>query len=127
MPSKYKAGIFANLPPPCVEIKFSAQNLSEDFIREFKFPTPYGDLKFSITQMSNLNEPKTTVFPTPYGDLKFSTCESQTKNRRVFLFPTPYGDLKFSTESEEANALGLKMFPTPYGDLKFSTIISVRR
>ena len=72
MPSKYKAGIFANLPTPCGEIKFSAQNLSEDFIREFKFPTPYGDLKFS-TDKPIYVERSASTFPTPYGDLKFST------------------------------------------------------
>ena len=73
MPSKYKAGIFANLPSPCGEIKFSAQNLSEDFIREFKFPTPYGDLKFSTRENFEKIKGFATKFPTPYGDLKFST------------------------------------------------------
>ena len=90
----------------------------------YGFPSPTGDLYFSIvpvlTSHAGLNP-----FPSPTGDLYFSIHASIRQNWRQ-RFPSPTGDLYFSIKPKAAQKFISHKFPSPTGDLYFSIEISLK-
>ena len=50
-----------------------------------------------------------TKFPSPYGELHFSIRERPHNHRRQEQFPSPYGELHFSIYGDEINRMSLKV------------------
>ena len=59
-----------------------------------KFPSPIGELHFSILYLENFHI-YITQFPSPIGELHFSITSSFTSGLSS-LFPSPIGELHFS-------------------------------
>ena len=115
------------------------------------FPSPVGDLYFSIKvkDMRNIKDSVSVPcrgliflnnhlnyvtdflkFPSPVGDLYFSMGKYQRNKQNGKKFPSPVGDLYFSIFIEVLhNTSKSGRFPSPVGDLYFSIIrvISVHR
>ena len=86
----------------------------------FLFPSPTGDLYFSITSANICSTKK--EFPSPTGDLYFS-IESTISMKNIAWFPSPTGDLYFSIIKVDCVISILFPFPSPTGDLYFSIIV----
>ncbi len=60
-------------------------------------------------------------FPSPIGELHFSIELIDCKEAGTRAFPSPIGELHFSILSQIGNAqIGTKLFPSPIGELHFS-------
>ena len=59
----------------------------------YEFPSPYGELHFSIDTVKAVHI--VYRFPSPYGELYFS-IRSEKMKKQEFEFPSPYGELHFS-------------------------------
>ena len=84
----------------------------------FLFPSPTGDLYFSITSANICSTKK--EFPSPTGDLYFSISICTPSG---FCSPVsvPYRGLIFLNEQISfTNSSGFVSFPSPTGDLYFS-------
>ena len=117
----------------------SQSYLLSEHIIPFRFPSPTGDLYFSIMRKSA--KKSLQRFPSPTGDLYVSIINDEY-DRLEFLFPSPTGDLYFSIGNQFLpgnciyvsvpyrgliflnNSLvseeGEMLFPSPTGDLYFS-------
>ena len=62
------------------------------------------------------------LFPSPVGDLYFSIGEINAYDEYDLLFPSPVGDLYFSIWINFCIPVAIK-FPSPVGDLYFSILI----
>ena len=81
------------------------------------FPSPIGELHFSICQFLRLIHLQ--EFPSPIGELHFSILESECI--RVELeFPSPIGELHFSMVDGLDVQKFIDTFPSPIGELHFS-------
>ena len=82
------------------------------------FPSPYGDMFFSIGEKwSACGAGKVSV---PLRGYVFLNPNSYNVSLAPELFPSPYGDMFFSIEKTEPNGNELIRFPSPYGDMFFS-------
>ena len=84
------------------------------------FPSPIGELHFSITPSFFVITPLKTRFPSPIGELHFSISYEKPKMLCRRSFPSPIGELHFSIVSEYEYIFGHPEFPSPIGELHFS-------
>ena len=72
-------------------------NDKKDVAKRFciRFPSPIGELHFSIEFKANVNEE--LMFPSPIGELHFSIMMKEIlTEEKVKQFPSPIGELHFS-------------------------------
>ena len=84
-----------------------------------KFPSPYGELHFSIGKYILF---ATEAVSVPLRGTTFLNRHISSVILTGFMFPSPYGELHFSIQrcfcKDE-----LQEFPSPYGELHFSMIL----
>ena len=86
-----------------------------------KFPSPTGDLYFSIDGW--FTDDYQTVFPSPTGDLYFSIRLSKTNIQYLFV-SVPYRGLIFLNNATVGVAKDPKKVSVPYRGLIFLNIVS---
>ena len=78
----------------------SQSYLLSEHIIPFRFPSPTGDLYFSIEKHATIAN-YVTMFPSPTGDLYFSIASATLTRTFCPRFPSPTGDLYFSIPSPQ--------------------------
>ncbi len=103
-------------PSPIGELHFS---INQKFIKKIggPFPSPIGELHFSIAWPSLLI--CRDSFPSPIGELHFSIMIDFLTGI-VYLFPSPIGELHFSIMKKKWDDYEDTSFPSPIGELHFS-------
>ena len=66
-------------------------------ILHYRFPSPIGELHFSI--IHPLFKDLDDQFPSPIGELHFSIDNTEFVNKAATLFPSPIGELHFSIKA----------------------------
>ena len=84
----------------------------------FQFPSPIGELHFSIWILENHRDNKLHSFPSPIGELHFSICIKQRKTESINCFRPLSGS--YISQSECKMYRRHKQFPSPIGELHFS-------
>ena len=105
------------------------------------FPSPIGELHFSIRIVNHLQVQN--VFPSPIGELHFSIVTCKLANKTFSKFPSPIGELHFSILEKDTmkvvshsfrplsgsyisqyirmmQCFCVTLFPSPIGELHFS-------
>ena len=65
---------------------------------------------------------KNKPFPSPIGELHFSIRNNDGLVEAYKLFPSPIGELHFSMLKESPVSIYCTLFPSPIGELHFSII-----
>ena len=93
-----------------------------------KFPSPIGELHFSILYLENFHI-YITQFPSPIGELHFSIVNAVCSILSG-RFPSPIGELHFSIKRYKMGKKGIKQVSVPYRGATFlndrSYIFSVK-
>ena len=115
--TKTEAELRIRFPSPVGELHFSISSGNSLHIF-FAFPSPVGELHFSI-QISGCLEEEMGIFPSPVGELHFS-MDNKAPRQKQEAFPSPVGELHFSMVSLLYQYSRLSRFPSPVGELHFS-------
>ena len=83
------------------------------------FPSPIGELHFSILDIRETERVEYTV-SVPYRGATFLNSISALVSNDVSVFPSPIGELHFSILIDGKDENGNDKFPSPIGELHFS-------
>ena len=82
------------------------------------FPSPYGELHFSIVKVTSQKDQKKVSVPLR-GTTFLNDFASILASAQI-AFPSPYGELHFSIHMTRSKIVATEEFPSPYGELHFS-------
>ena len=112
---------FMQFPSPIGELHFSISNRAvASAITDLLFPSPIGELHFSITT-HNIEDYWNNLFPSPIGELHFSMCYYFSLCY-LLLVSVPYRGATFLNASVDVAPPKHSEFPSPIGELHFSII-----
>ena len=96
--------------------------------RSIWFPSPYGELHFSIRKPKTRNKRIGGVSVPLRGTTFLNRSRLLRSSARTVSFPSPYGELHFSIKKWLWPLSRSMWFPSPYGELHFSilTIFTAR-
>ena len=89
--------------------------MQESFMQ---FPSPIGELHFSISNRAVASAITDLLFPSPIGELHFSITTHNIEDYWNNLFPSPIGELHFSIHQDDAMFL-CHLVSVPYRGATF--------
>ena len=106
-------------PSPVGELCFSMFYPESGMVRCWWFPSPVGELCFSIVNSNNFIIQRRLSFPSPVGELCFSMKCITMDTITIHCF-RPLSGSYVSQLNILIFIVGMKMFPSPVGELCFS-------
>ena len=84
------------------------------------FPSPIGELHFSIRIVNHLQVQN--VFPSPIGELHFSIITGKNEKELFTPVSVPYRGATFLNRNKNIVGNSVRGFPSPIGELHFSIV-----
>ena len=111
--------LYVGFPSPIGELHFSIRYYLAMYQEQRKmFPSPIGELHFSIDTYAEYDLIE-SPFPSPIGELHFSMVYILMLDA-ILWFPSPIGELHFSMCGLLVRSVEHGKFPSPIGELHFS-------
>ena len=105
-------------PSPIGELHFSIMEMVVLIIENSKFPSPIGELHFSMV-LVDVSLFCNCSFPSPIGELHFSILNNSI-NELVDMVSVPYRGATFLNDIKSYSGTKRITFPSPIGELHFS-------
>ena len=99
--------------------QFSVVSLIFGQMQKSKFPSPIGELHFSMDMIFYIHDRIPKPFPSPIGELHFSISYEKPKMLCRRSFPSPIGELHFSIHLQEGDEMSELIVSVPYRGATF--------